>query len=155
MEQAKKDIDLWFCSIDFDVTIDFGKAVRQNKKVVFVLPCGDIYSPLREVKDIWKLDASYEIKQCVLLIKPLAFQERFVGEILDAIEANCTGVRGLKLVEKAKHPSKAWPADSVSYGDVHGVAVVVYNLKSSFKIVPGDSNIKNINFRNKVFEISS
>ncbi|RZC51121.1 hypothetical protein C5167_019551 [Papaver somniferum] len=62
---------------------------------------------------------------------------------------------GLKLVKKAKHPSMAWPTDSVSYGDAYGVAVVVYNFKSSFKIVPGDSNIKNINCRKKVSEISS
>ncbi|KAI3893487.1 hypothetical protein MKX03_022815, partial [Papaver bracteatum] len=58
---------------------------------------------------------------------------------------------GLKLVKKAKHPSKAWDTDSVSYGDTYGVTTVVFDLESRFKIVPGDSKI--IKFRNKRFEI--
>ncbi|KAI3928696.1 hypothetical protein MKW98_024297 [Papaver atlanticum] len=67
-DQAKIDIDLWFG--------------RESTKVVFVLPGGKTYGPLDQVKDVWKHDASYEIKQdfkanffmekmCVLLIKPL------------------------------------------------------------------------------------
>ncbi|KAI3913368.1 hypothetical protein MKW92_022570, partial [Papaver armeniacum] len=56
----------------------------------------------------------------------------------------------LKLVKKAE-PSKAWDTDSISYGDGYGVVVIVSDLESSFKIVPGNSKI--IDFRNKSCEI--
>lgn len=65
-----------------------------------MLPGGDVYGPLHEEKDEWKLDASYEIKQ-----EPLAFQERCVGEILDAIEANCTGIRATTFTKPARSRS--------------------------------------------------
>ncbi|RZC51102.1 hypothetical protein C5167_019528 [Papaver somniferum] len=62
-DQAKIDIDLWFGSTDFDETIDFEKRARESTKVVFVLPGGKTYGPLDQVKDVWKRDASYKIKQ--------------------------------------------------------------------------------------------
>ncbi|KAI3841946.1 hypothetical protein MKW92_019024, partial [Papaver armeniacum] len=57
----------------------------------------------------------------------------------------------LKLVKKAENPSKAWDTDYISYGDGYGVVVIVSDLKSSFKIVSGNSKI--IDFRNKSCEI--
>ncbi|RZC50446.1 hypothetical protein C5167_018875 [Papaver somniferum] len=152
-DQAKIDIDLWFVSTDFDETIDFEKRARESTKVVFVLPGGGHtahWTKLKTMEADFKANFFME-KMCVLLIKPLAFLENCVGEILDAVEANCFGLRDLKIVKKVKHTSKAWDTDSVSYGDGYGVAVVVYDLESSFKIVPGDSKV--INFRNKRFEI--
>lgn len=73
-------------------------------------------------------------RMCVILIKPLAFRDYCVGEILDAIEANCAGIRGLKLVKKPEKHSNAWVADSDSEGNDYGVAVVVYNISSNIKI---------------------
>ncbi|KAI3960592.1 hypothetical protein MKX01_003766 [Papaver californicum] len=156
---SKKELPLW------DVTGErrFMPASRRNendfdvpksKKVVFILPTGKIYGPRDQVEAVLKHDESYEIKKdfkdnffmenmCVFLIKPLAFQERCAGEILDAIESNS---------------SNAWLTDSDSSseiaGDEYGVAVVAYGIKSCFtriKIKPG--NTKKINHHNDEFEI--
>ncbi|MCL7027029.1 hypothetical protein MKW94_007227 [Papaver nudicaule] len=159
--QAELDIDLWFRPVSFE-------EANAGKKVVFMLPKGEIHGPRREVEEVLKLDEyTYELTEdlkdnfvmehmSVFLIKPLAFRERCVGEILDAIEVNCFGLRGLKLVKKAEHPSRAWLTDSSSEidgDDEYGVAVVVFGMKPCFKILPGD--IKKIDHDNEVFEIGS
>ncbi|MCL7028696.1 hypothetical protein MKW94_029307 [Papaver nudicaule] len=162
-EQAERDISLWFRPVSLREAVD-----AQGKKVVFMLPKGLVYGPQKEVEDVLQQDESYALQEplkdnffmeymSVFLIKPLAFRKRCVGEILDAIEFNSFGLRGLKLVKKAEHPSKAWLTDSDSDGetdcDEYGVAVVAYNIKPCLKILPGD--IKKIHLKNEVFEIGS
>ncbi|KAI3941562.1 hypothetical protein MKW92_029103 [Papaver armeniacum] len=156
-EQALLDIALWFRAPKFDIT--------QSKTIVFMLPRGEIYGPRRKIEAKLKENELYELKpelqdnfalenMCVFLIKPLAFRDRCVGEILDAIESNSYGVRGLTLV-KISVPNKGWLTDSLSTidDDECGLAVVAYHIKSCFKMRSG--NIKKIDHDNKVFEIGS
>ncbi|KAI3841923.1 hypothetical protein MKX03_008511 [Papaver bracteatum] len=152
------DITLWFRVPKFDMT--------QSKKIVFMLPRGAIYGPRRNIEAKLKENNElYELKpelkdnfplenMCVFLIKPLAFQERCVGEILDAIESNSYGLKGLTLV-KMSVPNKGRLTDSLSKidDDEYGLAVVAYHIKSCFNMRSG--NIKKIDHDNKVFEIGS
>ncbi|KAI3885800.1 hypothetical protein MKW92_024352 [Papaver armeniacum] len=130
-EQALLDIALWFRASKFDIT--------QSKKIVFMLPKGEVYGPRRNLKPEFKDNFPLE-NMCVFLIKPLAFRDRCVGEILDAIESNSYGVRG-------------WLTGSLSTidDDECGLAVVAYHIKSCFNMRSG--NIKKIGHDNKVFEI--
>ncbi|KAI3939485.1 hypothetical protein MKW92_012179, partial [Papaver armeniacum] len=150
-EQALLDIALWFRVPKFDIT--------QSKKIVFILPRGEIYGPRRNVEAILQQNEYYQLKpelqdnfalenMCVFLIKPLAFRDRCVGEILDAIESNSYGVRGLTLV-KISVPNKGWLTGSLSTidDDEYGLAVVAYHIKSCFNMRSG--NIKKIGHDNK------
>ncbi|KAI3884207.1 hypothetical protein MKX03_018729 [Papaver bracteatum] len=133
-EKALLDIALWFCVPKLDIT---------QSKIIF-------YDLKPELKDNFPLK-----DMCVFLIKPLAFQERCVGEILDAIESNSYGSRGLTLVKISDVPNKGWLTDSSSKNedDGYGLAVVAYHINSCFNMRSG--NIKKIDHDNKVFEIGS
>ncbi|KAI3968057.1 hypothetical protein MKW92_041899 [Papaver armeniacum] len=159
-EQAERDIDFWFSEDNFDV--------RTSKKVFFMLPGGKTYGPLKQVAKNLKLNQFYKSKKdlktvfymedmCVFLIKPLAFQERCVGEILNAIESSCSGLRGLTLVKRGVEQSSNCLTDSGSLSkpddDEYSVAVVAQGIKPCFEILPGV--VKNIDYDNKLFQISS
>ncbi|KAI3852641.1 hypothetical protein MKW92_018914 [Papaver armeniacum] len=150
-KQAQKDIGLWF------EPVSFKDALRSSKKLVSVVP-GGVYGPSDQLFTLFFRvfkDNFFMERMCVILINPLAFRNHCVGEILDAIEANCTGIRGLKLVKKPEKHSKAWDADSDSDGNEYGVAVVVYNINSNIKIVLEDPNFKLIDHDEGVFETGS
>ncbi|KAI3921259.1 hypothetical protein MKW92_039629 [Papaver armeniacum] len=146
-EQALLDIALWFRVPKFDIT--------QSKQIVFMLPRGKYTAHGGMLKQYYSKMNNFALENmCVFLIKPLAFRERCVGEILDAIESNSYGVRGLTLV-KISVPNKGWLTDSLSTidDDEYGLAVVANHVKSCFNMRSG--NIKKIDHDNKVFEIGS
>ncbi|KAI3855336.1 hypothetical protein MKW92_026094 [Papaver armeniacum] len=140
-EQAQRDIGLWFKKDTFKIT--------ESKKVVFILPTGDIHGPQEQVEAVLKSDECYELKQdfkdnffmealSVLLINPLAYQEGCVGDILNAIECSCLGIRGLTLVRR--------PTDDSGEidGDEYGVAVVASAMKPCLRIKPGNAKMSKI-----------
>ncbi|KAI3869855.1 hypothetical protein MKW92_026264 [Papaver armeniacum] len=152
-QQAELDIKLWFCEDNIDLD-------RTRGKIIFMLPGEQTYGPLNTVRigKLLKQHPSYKSKKdlknvflmenmCVFVIKPLALHENCVGEILDAIESNSSGLRGLKLVK--------WEADSGSLSktddDEYCVAVVAFCVKPSLKIL--DGNVKNIRYDEEVFQI--
>ncbi|KAI3870557.1 hypothetical protein MKX03_022750 [Papaver bracteatum] len=157
--QAKIDIGTWFRSIDLE------KEMRNSKKVVSVLP-DNVHGPVHDVEqtfqniyeDVTKLPPKYKDwfsmeEMCVLLINPLAFQRCCAGQVLDAIQANCSSIRGIKLVRKADYPSNLWPTHSVSSD--YGIAVVVCEIKPSLTIMSKDPYGKYINYTKGVFRIGS
>ncbi|KAI3928349.1 hypothetical protein MKW98_023950 [Papaver atlanticum] len=90
---------------------------------------------------------------CVFLINPLAFEDHCVGEILGAIENNCHGIRGIKLVKKEDCPSKLWTSGSAPSD--RGVAVVGYLVKPGLNITSVNPTAKRINYSEGSFEIGS
>ncbi|KAI3845629.1 hypothetical protein MKW92_049572 [Papaver armeniacum] len=72
-------------------------------------------------------DYLFTEEMSVLLIKPLAFQEGCVGEILQVIESSAFGLKGLTLVR-----SGSW-----SEMDGDGYAVAVVAVKPRLTIKPG------------------
>ncbi|KAI3880799.1 hypothetical protein MKX03_034700 [Papaver bracteatum] len=155
-DQAKKDIERWFKP--FDV-----KDMEQSNKVVYVLP-NALHGPWNQVKDALQKDCFREVQpdpednfhmedMCVFLINPSAFEERCVGQILKAIEYNCHGIRGIKLVKNGDCPSKLWNSGSIPSD--RGVAVVGYLVKPGLKITSEHPTVKRIDYSEGVFEIGS
>ncbi|KAI3857502.1 hypothetical protein MKX03_033315 [Papaver bracteatum] len=158
-KQAELDIAFWFGGDKFDVCT--------SKKVVFILPGEKIYGPLTKAVDILQLNQFYKNREDlgtvlfmkdmrVFIIQPLAFQERCVGQILNAIECNCVGLRGLTLVKRgADHRSNACLTDSGSLSrtddDEYCVAVVAQGVKPCFQIVEGMA--KDIDYGLDMFRI--
>ncbi|KAI3856985.1 hypothetical protein MKX03_019045 [Papaver bracteatum] len=153
---AKNDIERWFQPVDL-------KEMKHSKKVVCVLP-DELHGPWDQVKQALEKDCFRDVQPAikdnfhmedmrVFLINPLAFKEHCVGYILEAIENNCAGIRGIKLVKKEDCPSKLWTSDSVPSD--RGVAVVGYLVKPALNITSVDPTVKRINYSEDVFEIGS
>ncbi|RZC89713.1 hypothetical protein C5167_035709 [Papaver somniferum] len=163
-DQAKIDIGTWFRSIDLE------KEMRNSKKVVAVLP-DNVHGPVHDVEqtfrniyeDVTKLPPRRSFRKfkdwfsmedmCVLLINPLAFQRCCAGQVLDAIQANCSSIRGIKLVRKADYPSNLWPTHSAP--SEYGIAVVVWDLEPSVTITHENPDSKYINYIKGEFIIGS
>ncbi|KAI3872942.1 hypothetical protein MKW92_002846 [Papaver armeniacum] len=99
VKQAQRDIELWFRQVNFKIS--------DSKEAVFVLPTGEIHGPKESLEEFLKRRYNYKEdfkdyflheEMSVLLIKPLAFEQGCVGEILDAIESSAFGLKGLTLV---------------------------------------------------------
>ncbi|KAI3928671.1 hypothetical protein MKW98_024272 [Papaver atlanticum] len=154
-DQAEKDIRTWFRPVDL-------KEMKHSKKVVYVLP-DEVHGPLDQVKETIQEDRFrvfqpdlknkfYMDRMCVFLINPLAFKEHCVGQILEAIENNCS-IKGINLVKKDDCPSKLWPIDSVPSD--RGISVVGYLIKPSLNITSEYPDVKCINYSDRVFDIGS
>ncbi|KAI3882291.1 hypothetical protein MKW92_019287 [Papaver armeniacum] len=162
-EQAERDIDFWFSEDNFDVRTSkrsFHASRRENirpteasckefkaKSVLQVQKVSDCFRvPSMDLKTVFYME-----DMCVFLIKPLAFQERCVGEILNAIESSCSGLRG--GVDQSSNCLTDSGSLSKTDDDEYYVAVVAQGIEPCFEILPGV--VKNIDYDNKLFQISS
>ncbi|KAI3909295.1 hypothetical protein MKW98_025937 [Papaver atlanticum] len=90
------------------------KLLKVKRKVVFILPTGDIYGPREEVEAMMKLT--------VFLINPLAYEE---------------GCVGLTLVRR---PTDSGSSSEID-GDEYGVVVVASAIRPCLKIKPGNAKM--------------
>ncbi|RZC89160.1 hypothetical protein C5167_030853, partial [Papaver somniferum] len=103
------------------------------------------------------LDNFYEEDLTFVLIRPLAFQKRCVGELVSIIERNSSYSKGLKLVRKSEvlH-SEAWLANCCSSSEInedeYGIAMLVrYITPERIQIVNnGDGRICTDNDTKKI-----
>ncbi|XP_026445401.1 uncharacterized protein LOC113345990 [Papaver somniferum] len=158
---AVEDYELWFGS---DALCTWREEVEASKYLACAFPDGTVSGPTDNVREnIVKLehyitvppnfaDIYYKEDLTFVLIKPLAFEKQFVGELVSIIERNSSYIKGLKLVRKSEfHDSKAWLASSSGdeSGDEKrefgiGIAMLVRQILPHIQIVnDGDGCICN------------
>ncbi|KAI3907129.1 hypothetical protein MKW92_015250 [Papaver armeniacum] len=95
----------------------------------------------------------------VVVIKPKAFRDSCVGDILKAVEVNSFGVRGLKLVRKADCPENVAWSDSCTSSEAESdectLAMVANFLSPKFELLDNAPDHKDISFTSKVYQVGS
>ncbi|XP_026412962.1 uncharacterized protein LOC113308718 isoform X1 [Papaver somniferum] len=117
VEKALEDAATWFRD---DASDSLQKAMKRNR-MIFNHPdhgiCGGL--PVQIIQSIVKYTRiAFTLSsrtQRFVLIKPKAFEEGIIPELLSTIESNCLYMKGLKLVKKSEVPdSVAWSDDNSS-----------------------------------------
>ncbi|KAI3937431.1 hypothetical protein MKW98_018730, partial [Papaver atlanticum] len=140
VEKALEDAATWFC----DDSSDPLKKAKNRKRMIFNLPdhgiCGGL--PVKILKSIVEYSRiAFSLSrrtQRFLLIKPKAFEEGVIPDLLSTIEKNCLFIKGLKLLKKSEVPdSVAWSDDnSSSSGETQaeefGIALIALLPDSMF-----------------------
>ncbi|MCL7034733.1 hypothetical protein MKW94_003649 [Papaver nudicaule] len=165
--RAQKDIEMWFQD-----SKDWYIKATESTHLVYLLPEGKSYGPSEEAYNVLKNDDSWFLHypnihgyfisedMSVVVIKPEAFRKRCVGEILSAVECNCGGIEGLKLVRKADCPgsivwSDSCTSSSTTDGDECAVAMVVHLLSPVVELMSAEPDTKHIDFDSRVYRIGS
>ncbi|MCL7037389.1 hypothetical protein MKW94_006909 [Papaver nudicaule] len=155
VERADKDIKMWFSQDSQDW---FGRSFTSTH-LVYLLPEGETHGPSEEAYEMLRNDAFCNRQpnlhayfptddMSLVVIKPKAFRECCVGDILTAVENSSHGVRGLKLVRKADFPESddLWCASGETDDDECAVAVVVNSLCAEFQLLCDEPDTKHIDF---------
>ncbi|MCL7035323.1 hypothetical protein MKW94_000663 [Papaver nudicaule] len=165
--RAQKDIEMWFQD-----SKDWCKDAKKSNHLVYLHPEGKTYGPAVEAYNILRNDVSMFLHHpnihgyfisgdmSVVVIKPEAFRKRCVGEILSAVECNCGGIEGLKLVRKADCPGSIVWSDSCSSssttdGDECALAMVVHLLSPAVELMSAEPDTMQIDFDLRVYRVGS
>ncbi|MCL7036658.1 hypothetical protein MKW94_028898 [Papaver nudicaule] len=159
-ESAVKDYELWFGK-DAD---NWKEEIAAGNHLACAFPDGTGSGPTAKVmENILRVepfitlepnfaDNFYKKDLSFLLIRPLAFQKRCVGEVLSVIERSCFHLKGLKLVRKSEAPhSNAWLANRSSSSEIkedeYGIAMLACHIEPEMiQIVnKGDGCIRKVN----------
>ncbi|KAI3934283.1 hypothetical protein MKW98_009264 [Papaver atlanticum] len=142
---ASEDIKMWFredCK-------EWLKEITKSTHLIHVYPDGK-----SDLQRYYSMD-----KMSIVVIKPKAFREFCVGEILEAVEVNCFLVRGLKLVKKADCPKSVVWSDSCSSSETDGdecaLAMVAEIVAPKLELLHDDPDAKYIDFSSKIYRVGS
>ncbi|MCL7031087.1 hypothetical protein MKW94_018761 [Papaver nudicaule] len=170
-ESAVEDYELWF-GMDAE---NWREHIAAGDHLACAFPdgtgSGQTVKVLENIKRVERFitlkpnfaDNFYKEDMTFLLIRPLAFRKRCVGELVSIVERSCFHLKGLKLVRKSEAPhSNAWLAngssssDEIKEEDEYGIAMLVRHIKPErMQLVnEGDGCIRMVNNAEKA-EISS
>ncbi|XP_026407304.1 uncharacterized protein LOC113302585 [Papaver somniferum] len=158
--EASRDIELWFRK-DSEGWLN---EMIGSKDLIYVHPDkshGPWESAFEMLRNDVMCDPQPDLQQyctmaemSVLVIKPKAFDEYCVGEILKAFEFSSFEVRGLKVVRKAECPETAvWSCETDS--NAPALAIVANFLSPKFGFTHDKPDAEDIDFSSEVYRVGS